>query len=191
MQWSELIPALMGGKIDLIMSGMTDTPARRVQIDFCNPYMQTRIVTIMRARDKAKYNSIKAITETMANVGVVSGSTAEAMVRRRFPHARVMGYTSVENGVFDLKTMRIDLFVGEGPACLWAVSVNEGVLAGFWEPLQEEPLAWGVSRTNPEMKATANAVLTTWKQNGTLRRVLERWMPYIDKIQPPQPASPK
>lgn len=184
-RWARLIPLLLEGQIDIIMSGMTATEARKVQIDFTNPYLKTRIVTIMRAREIEKYNSLKKIMDASGSVGVVSKTTAEALVRRRFPKARIVGYASVQNGIFDLKTGRIDLFVGDGPTLLWLVSKDEAVLAGFWKPLAEESLAWGVNRTNTELVSTVNAVLAKWKQDGTLRRVLVRWLPYLDKLQEP------
>ncbi len=36
--WDGIIPALLAGKIDMVYSGMTITPARAAQVNFSNPY---------------------------------------------------------------------------------------------------------------------------------------------------------
>jgi len=43
-----------------------------------------------------------------------------------------------------------------------------------------------VSRTKPQLLSTVNAVLAKWKKDGTLERVLVRWLPYLEKLRPPQ-----
>src|SRR4029453_19116847 len=40
MEFDSLIPALLDGRIDAIMSGMTVTPARQGRVAFADPYMQ-------------------------------------------------------------------------------------------------------------------------------------------------------
>src|SRR5208337_2535196 len=40
MEFSGLIPALQGGKIDMIISGMTRTPARAKTVSFTQPYFE-------------------------------------------------------------------------------------------------------------------------------------------------------
>jgi ABC-type amino acid transport substrate-binding protein len=40
MDWQSLIPALLAGRVDAIMSGMTITQAREVRVAFADPYMR-------------------------------------------------------------------------------------------------------------------------------------------------------
>ena len=50
LRWDQQISALMEGKTDLIMSGMTITDARKARIDFTDPYLKSGLVTLMRSR---------------------------------------------------------------------------------------------------------------------------------------------
>ncbi|MDD4532048.1 MAG: transporter substrate-binding domain-containing protein [Bacilli bacterium] len=47
--WEALIPALNSGEINMIIAGMTDTPERRLSIDFTNPYYTSELVLIVSA----------------------------------------------------------------------------------------------------------------------------------------------
>jgi ABC-type amino acid transport substrate-binding protein len=176
--WDELIPALMAGRIDIIMSGMTVTEARKVRISFTEPYLKIGLVTLMRAEDVPRYPSVESIKRSAATVGVVEGTTGEVYVRNNFSKAATIRYLpSANDAVFPLESRRIDLFVNDYPSVLWLVSQNEGTLRGFWTPFNEEYLAWGVRRDDRDLLMQANSILDGWKKDGTLKEVITRWLP--------------
>ena len=182
MGWEQLIPALMEGKVDLIMSGMTATLAREMRIRFTDPYFTARLVVAMRAEDAKKYDSREDILKTSGNVGVIPGTTADAFVQRSLANARRVAIAEVRHAALELKTKKIDLFMSDGPGIVWLVSENEAELAGFWEAFSEEPLAWGVRRDDEELLNSVNSILATWKTDGTVDKVLTRWLPYLERI---------
>jgi polar amino acid transport system substrate-binding protein len=182
MKWEQLIPALMEGKVDLIMSGMTATTARKMRIDFTDPYFTAMLVGAMRSADKEKYDSRESILKTQSSVGVIPGTTADAFVQRSLPNARRIAIAEIRHAALELKTMKIDLFISDGPGIVWLVSENEAELAGFWKALAEEPLAWGVRRGDQEMLTSVNRILERWKSDGTVDEVLTRWLPYLERI---------
>ncbi len=183
MNWEQLIPALMEGKVDLIMSGMTATAPRQMRIRFTEPYFTARLVVAMRAEDANKYDSREEILKTPGNVGVIPGTTADAFVQRSLTNARRVAIAEVRHAALELKTKKIDLFMSDGPGIVWLVSENEAELAGFWEGVfSEEPLAWGVRRDDEELLNSVNSILATWKTDGTVDKVLTRWLPYLERI---------
>ncbi len=179
LRWDQQIPTLMEAKIDIIMSGMTITDARRARIDFTDSYFKSGLVTLIRSEDAAKFNSLKAIRESRSTVGVVAGTTGETFVRKNFPNAlNIVAFPKANDAVYLLKNMRIDLMVDDAPSIVWLVSENEGTLKGFWEPFNEERMGWGVNRDNREFLNQVNTVLRNWKKDGTLKEVLNKWLPY-------------
>ncbi len=74
----------------------------------------------------------------------------------------------------------IDIFVHDAPSIIWLVSENEAEITGVWEPLNEEYLAWGVRRDDQEFLTQVNGILKKWKKDGTLNKVLKRWLPYLE-----------
>jgi ABC-type amino acid transport substrate-binding protein len=176
--WDQLIPSLMEGKIDIIMSGMTITEARKVRINFTDPYFKSGLATLMRAEDAWEYNSLQKIRDTISRVGVVRNTTGEAYVRAHLLNAaNIIPLGKANDAALALKNRRIDLFVNDAPSIVWLVSENEG-LKGFWEALNEEYLGWGVNRDNSKLLTQVNFVLRNWKKDGTLKEVLSKWLPY-------------
>jgi hypothetical protein len=55
---------------------------------------------------------------------------------------------------------------------MWLVSKNEALLAGSWELLTKEELAWGIRRQDADLLNRVNGVLARWKRDGSLEAVL-------------------
>ena len=178
MDWEKQIPRLLEGRTDIIMSGMAITQARQVRIAFTDHYMKVAIAAVMRTEDKGTYRSWEDIAWTQGNVGVIPGTTGDAFVQKNVSHAVRVEIPSPRDGAMQLIRKRIDLFVHAGPVGMWLVSENEADLAGFPSPLDEQYLAWGVRRDNPELLGAVNQILARWKVDGTVDNVVIRWMPW-------------
>jgi polar amino acid transport system substrate-binding protein len=178
LDWEKQIPRLLEGRTDIIMSGMAITQARQVRIAFTDHYMKVAIAAVMRTEDKGTYRSWEDIAWTQGNVGVIPGTTGDAFVQKNVSHAVRVEIPSPRDGAMQLIRKRIDLFVHDGPVGMWLVSENEADLAGFPSPLDEQYLAWGVRRDNPELLGAVNQILARWKVDGTVDNVVMRWMPW-------------
>ena len=55
--WSDLIPSLQKGSINMILAGMSSTAERRQTIDFTDPYLQSDLAFLMRAENIPEDNS--------------------------------------------------------------------------------------------------------------------------------------
>ncbi len=182
LEWDEQIPALLAGKIDIIMSGMTITEARKVRIDFAEPYMKAGLATAMRAEDAPYYDSPEKIREAIVTVGAMVNTTGDVFVQRNFPNATRIGFRTMRDAVYALKNRRIDLFIHDAPAIAWLVSQNEADLKGFWQLWNVEYLGWGLRRGDQNLLSSVNSILTRWKNDGTLDKVLNQWVPYRKKV---------
>jgi ABC-type amino acid transport substrate-binding protein len=180
--WEQLIPALFTGKIDIIMSGMSITDARKIRINFTEPYLQIGLLAAMRSGDASRYTSIQDILSTSSMVGVMENTTGDAFVQKNLPKANRLVFVKISDAVFALKQKKIDLFIHDAPAIAWTVSENEASLQALWEFLNREHLAWGVRYDDEEFLDTINKILKRWKTDGTLDRELVRWLPYLRRI---------
>lgn len=174
--WDDLIPALLNDRIDIIMSGMTVTPLRGFRIAFSEPYLKSGLMAMMRRSDTARYDSVAKVLDTSATVGVTGGTTSEKFVRGKIPGAVVSVYPTAADAVGELRQNRIDLLVSGMPIVGWFVSENEAELAALRTPLADESLAWGFRPTDDALLAAANGQLAHWKEDGTLSRILRRWL---------------
>ena len=123
MEWEQQVAALLAGEIDIIMSAMTITEARKVRINFTDPYLKSGLVAAIRAGDASKYTSAKSILSGYPAVGVIKGTTGEAFVRQNMSTSpRVVTFLKVSDAPSELRSKRIDVFIHDAPAVIWLVS---------------------------------------------------------------------
>ena len=177
--WERQIPSLLEGKTDIIMSGMTITQARQVRITFSQPYLTSGLMIAFTAENASKYTSLKNIMESIPAVGFVAGTTGEVYARDNFREGNRMVPVKLANeGALALKNGRIDIFVYDAPSVVWIVSENEAELKLLPELLNVEYLGWGLRRDDRELLVSVNALLSRWKNDGTLKETILKWLPY-------------
>lgn len=180
--WDQQIDALLAGRTDIIMSGMSVTDARAVRIAFTEPYLEAGLAAAVRVEDARRYGTREALLQAPVAVGVIERTTGDVFVQRSFPNARRVPFTVASDGALGLRNRTIDVFVHDAPSIAWLVSTNEADLAGVWQfPLSKEHLAWAVRRGDPQLLAQVNESLAAWRSDGTLAGVLARWLPYLTR----------
>lgn len=180
--FADLVPTLLDGRVDLLMAGMTITPAREVRIAFSDPYLHSGLIGVMRREDASRYPTPRTVLEA-GQIGVVVATTGERFVRERAPYASVQIYPTALAAVDELRQRRIDLIVHDAPVGIWFVSGDEANLAALLKPLNEENLAWGMSRSDEALRSAVNGALARWRTDGTRDRILARWIPYWQRLE--------
>jgi polar amino acid transport system substrate-binding protein len=181
-RWNQLIPALLDGRIDIIMAGMTITDARKVRIAFSEPYMRTGLYALMRTEDRRHYASTADVRATQAPVGVVPETTGDVFLRNKMPHAVRWAVSKAEAASFELANHKIDLFISDAPSVMWLVSENEAELVALTEFLDKEYLGWGMRRDDQSLLNEVNAALRAWRADGSLQEILRHWVPYQKEL---------
>jgi polar amino acid transport system substrate-binding protein len=179
--WDQQIDALVSGRTDIIMSGMSVTEARAVRVAFTEPYLEAGLVAAVRTEDARRYGSRDALLQAPVTVGVIERTTGDVFVQQHFPNARRVALTVASDGALALRRRTVDVFVHDGPSIAWLVSANEADLAGIWQFLNKEHLAWAVRRGDALLLAQINESLAAWRRDGTLAGVLARWLPYLTR----------
>src|SRR5262245_64588583 len=166
LEFNALIPALLEGRIDAIMSGMSVTPARQVRVAFADPYMRGGLLPACRRADAAKFGTRQAIVGTGGNIGVRAGSTAESWAQANMPYANVATYPSIGDAARELAQGRLDLIISDAPQVAWAVSEHAGMLQVLRVMLTQEDIAWAFRREDVRLRDAANVALSTMRQDG-------------------------
>jgi len=183
LRWSQLVPALLDGRIDIIMSGMAATELREYRIAFTEPHSKSAILPLVRTADAGKYPTVESILGTTDRIGVRRDTTADAFVQRNCPQAARVTVASSDGGAFELKRQRIDIFVDDGPAIGWIASESAADFQTLLLPLGQESLAWGVRKGDVTFRELLNRILDGWRNDGTLTRIRSRWLPYYDRLE--------
>ena len=184
LKWEQLIPALQNGNIDIIMSGMSITPTRQLSVAFSEPYLTNQLRAIFTRANAAQFKAPQDITNAPVRIGVMPGTTADTLVQENCPQAeRVALNTRPDAAFYLLQNPQIDVYIDDTFALAPILSTHEGSLTFMKAPLAENNLAWGVRPDNAELLRQVNAVLTRAKSDGTVDRILTRWIPYLKQYE--------
>ena len=175
-RWEDQIDALLQRRIDIIMSGMTITDARKVRIAFSAPYLKLGIMPLVRSRDAEKYANPENIFDGNARIGVKKGSTADVFANRNC-RSSAISYVQPTDAHFFLVNRRIDVYLHDGPGVIWIAAEHEADLEAIRRPLTQDEIAWGMRKDDQDLLAEVNRVLAKWKRDGTLQRILDKWLP--------------
>jgi len=177
LEWDDLFPALSDGRIDIVMSGLTVTPARAARVAFCKPYLQNPLVAVTRAGEAASYASAADVLAAPTSVGVLRHTSAETFVRRHCARARTVPVSLRRDVPQNLAARRFALYVDDLAAVLDLAAAHSDALEVIPHPLYPQELAWAVRRDNAPLRAAAGAALSKWKASGRLDELIDRWLP--------------
>jgi len=185
MPLEKLIAALNDNRIDVIMSGMSVTDERSKRVLFTDSYMKIGQMALIRSADLVQWSQPRAVFAKGARVGVKTATTGEAFARTTLPDAVITGFTSIDEGTDALAGNKIDIFIHDAPT-IWRLAANTATqkagLMGLYRPLTEENLAWAVRPQDAGLANVLNQSLATLKNDGTLGRVLGKWIPVQVKV---------
>ena len=177
LKFRELIPALLSNQIDIIMSGMSVTKIRELQVSFANPYLRIGQMALARFEDRSQYNFPFDVIMTDKKIGATENTTSEYLVVQEFPKAKKSLFPDHEPGVKALKKKKIDLLIMDSPYVWWYSMKNEGKLTPVPFPLTEEYLAWAVRKDNVQLLGQVNGILSKWKKSGELDAMIQKRIP--------------
>ncbi|WP_415355281.1 substrate-binding periplasmic protein [Halioglobus sp. Uisw_031] len=183
MPFEKLIPALQAGEIDVIMSGMSVTSARGEQVIFTDSYMEVGQMAIMLMDNAGQFSQPWSIYRKGVRVGVEPGTTGAEFAKIELEEAQI-SYFSTPSAAFDgLRNDDIDLYVHDAPTS-WqlATSQDNEDLLSLYSPLTNEQLAWAVRKDDERLAQSLNAALQTMKGSGSLRYILNRWIPVTVEV---------
>jgi polar amino acid transport system substrate-binding protein len=151
MEFSRLLPALEKGKVDMVLSGMTITPARNLKVAFVGPYFisgkafLTKIETIAKAEEATEVNSPNV------KLTALRGSTSQYFVEQVLPKVQLVPAKDYDEAVNLVLQGKVNAMIADYPICLVSVYryPNEGLLSVV-TPLSPMNL-WGSQcpRTTP------------------------------------------
>ena len=173
---AELLPALTAGKVDLVISSMTVTPKRNMQVAFIGPYFISGKGILTKTTHLEALQGPAGLNQAQFKVTALKDSTSQRFVEREAPKARLVPADSYDQALEMLFSDKVDILIADSPFCALTVFryPDKGLTAGQ-DRLTFEPLGIAV---------TEDALLINWLQNfmvmlngsGELKRLTEKWL---------------
>ncbi|BCG96938.1 nopaline-binding periplasmic protein [Mesorhizobium sp. 131-2-1] len=198
--WDGIIPALVVGKFDVIMSGMAITEKRKQSIAFSVPYAggfnqfvvrkelgldagdtkQKVNLSSVGDKEKAAIDHARSVLTGKA-IGVLRSSNSEAVLKDLFGDVvTIRSYDSLDNLKLDLAAGRVDGGLAdfftwrdflETPAGSIAVFFGPELKGGLWGP----GVGAGMRKDDTELLAKFNAAIDAATKDGTLKALSIKW----------------
>lgn len=171
--WRQQVPALLDGRTDIIMSGMSYSADRAERVAFATPYVASGQQALTREAMRLRFNSIHTITTTDRRIGVVRGTTGAGYARSNLARARVKSYSTLRTAVRGLLDGDVDAVIYDGPTLQWTARQYPG-RGLYLSPavLTEERYAWAVRPDDTALRARLSELVARWQEDGTIDRVL-------------------
>ena len=181
--FNQLIPALQGGEIDIIMSGMTITAARGEKVSFSKPYMNAGQMAIIRFADAGQFGFKGAIFRPGARVAVQKNTTSEDFAAKSLKNASITHCDSADEAFRLLKSGTVDFLVHEA-ATSWSLATDKSKqdLMSLNTELTDEQLGWAVKKDNQVLLQAVNQQLGIMQKNGILRAIINKWVPVTVEV---------
>lgn len=108
-EWSAIIPALEGKKIDMIASGMSATAERAQRVNFSDPYYKVTQVLVVKADNKLTLEQmLKSGKKIGVQRGTVTAKYLEELAKAPGMKFKLVQYDSSDLSMQDLPIGRID-----------------------------------------------------------------------------------
>lgn len=176
-EWQGIIPALQGGKFDVLLASMAITPARKDQVAFTNPYYLTKGMLVGRADAKLEFSEeglkgkVLGVTRETVNATYIEAKYAGI--------ATIQSYVSSDDLFLDLKNGRLDAVFGDATELSPWLKDNGGeefVQIGetVTDPLLGEGIGIAVRKADTELLGALNAALDAIIQDGTFASINQK-----------------
>jgi polar amino acid transport system substrate-binding protein len=174
--FAELLPALKAGKVDMIISGMTITPARNRDIAFVGPYYVSGKGILAIEKRFAELQDADGLNAPEVTVATLKNSTSATFAETLMPKANLVLTASYEKAVDLLLNSKADVMVADLPFCAFAAfrHQDKGLSAGK-SPLTFEPLGIAMSEDTLLINWVQN-FMNTIKGTGQLAKLHGKWL---------------
>lgn len=183
MDIAAIIPSLITGKSDMAACGITVTEERAQSVLFSIPNYQGGIAVMVAA--VSGNPSGDAVTEIAQlagkKVGVMTGTTYEAVLKNSIPEAVPMYFTNFSDQIEALKTKKISGFLVDEVAAQNMIYQTSG-LTYIRQWLRTNEYAFAFSKNQPQLQEQINTVLKKLREDGTLRKLEAKWFGSDDTV---------
>jgi len=149
--WDGIIPALLAGRFDAIIGGMSVTVARNLTVNFSDPYNITGIGIFANRRLADGWTTLERFNRPDVTIVARRGTPAAASVGQRLPRATLRQFDEEAPALQEVVNGRAHAMVGSIPLPAHSVKRFPDVLfLPFAEPYQKAFSAFAVRKSDPD-----------------------------------------
>lgn len=169
-----LIPSLKTGKIDCVISSMTDTPERRSSISFSDPYLTIGLALLVAKNSSAQ--SIADIDQPGKSLAVRQGTTGEVWARANLKNAKILALDKEAAAVLEVVQGKVDAFLYDQMSVWKNAREQSATTRALLAPVQRESWAVGLKIDNQNLREQVNEFLKSHRASGGFDRLGNKYL---------------
>jgi len=175
--WDTIIPGLLAGKYDAVVSSMSDTPARRKSVLFTDKYYSNllRFVAVKGSRLVPTSAGLKGKA-----IGAQRTTVAAQYAKKHFKNSEVRLYDTQGNAWLDLASGRIDVVLADMLAAYdWLKTPRGAANAFLGEGIDiGDRIAIAVRKSDGGLAKRLNAAIAAIRTDGTYQKINAQYFPF-------------
>lgn len=173
--WDGIISALLTDKYDIIMSGMTITPQRNLQINFVDPYIVVGQTILLKKDLAGKIKSYKDLNDPKYTIATKLGVTGDYATKKYMGKAKINLFETEQEAAMEVINGKADAMVYDLPYNALFFAQNAKKLAFLDKPFTYEPLAWAIRKGDPDFLNFLNNLLKQMRGDGRYEAIYNKW----------------
>ena len=174
--FSELIPALEKGEIDIIMSGMTMTPERNLKCSFVGPYIVSGKSILAKSKRIYDLDEMGEINRPTIKVAALRGSTSQNFVEKLAPDVEFIPTSDYETAIKMVLEDKVDIMVADYPVCVLSILRHpDAGLATLEAPLTIEPIGIALPPDAFQLHNLVENYINALQIGGVLENLEAKW----------------
>ena len=167
--WDGLIPGLLTGNYDCIISAMTITEERAKAVNFSDPYFNAgQVIVTLKTNE-----SIKSVDDLVGKTVSVQIGTTGDLAASELKGVTVKRFNLAPDAIQEVRN-------GAADACIIDLAVAAEIAAEygdikFGEPFTEELYGIALAKNNTALLAKVNEALAALKASGEYDEIFDKW----------------
>ncbi len=172
--WDGIIPALVDGKFDLIISAMAVSTERNKAINFSTPYYLSGLSILIKNYDLFRIHDYHDLNRK--DMVVATTFSDDMVLSRYFPDADIIRFKSDEEAVREVIEKRAEAFVADrARVSIFAAKYPRNTVA-LTGTFTYEPMAIGMRKGDVDILNWVNNCIEIMKGDGRLPALEKKWM---------------
>ena len=173
--WDGIIPALLTGKCDIIMAGMTINAQRNMRVNFADPYIVVGQSILLNPKLEGKISSYKDLNNADYTVVSKLGTSGEQSVKKLIGKAKYFAFETETDAALEVANGKADAMIYDMPFVSIYAAQEKDKVTSIIEPFTYEPLGWAVKQGDPDFLNFLNNFLRQSRGDGSYDRIYDKW----------------
>ncbi len=179
--WRGIIPALLTGKFDLLIGGMSIRADRAQQVYFSAPYYFTGQSLAAHRENAAGFTTIEDFNAPEVTIVARTGTTAQRAAETFFPNAQRKYFDKEPQAVQELLMGRAHALIGNAPLPTQeAIKNPDKLFMPFTENLTHEPVGIAMRKGDPDLLNYVNSWIFQVTGEGWIQERYDFWFQTMD-----------